>query len=93
MKMNRIPLVLLQPFALSLSATGVSGADALAKDYDSLQVDSGDTISIKEIAVNDSSRDREIPLRVYLPAFATRILQRASGHIHYDHGLLTSLDY
>ena len=53
---------------ISLLLTGSILPGALGKDYDPLAVDPGFRAESRELTVHDAARNRDIPVRIYLPA-------------------------
>jgi len=51
---------------LLLVLAGVSGVEA--KGYDPLAIDPNSRSQVRDLTVHDASRNRDIPLRIYLPA-------------------------
>jgi len=69
-------LVIVVPFIL------IAGGTVRANDYDPLVIDPGFQPSQQELTVHDEARDRDIPVRVYLPAG-----NRPAPVVLFSHGL------
>lgn len=55
---------------------------ALGKDYDPLAVDPNFQPQVRDLAVHDTSRNREIPVRIYLPE-----IEKPAPIVVFSHGL------
>jgi predicted dienelactone hydrolase len=58
----------MRAFLISLLLTGSILPGALGKEYDPLTVDPGFRLESQDLKVHDGARNRDIPVRVYLPA-------------------------
>jgi len=63
-----------------LAGAGVSGA--LGKDYDPLAMDPGFRAESRDLTVHDAVRNRDVPVRIYLPAKA-----KPEQVVLFSHGL------
>jgi predicted dienelactone hydrolase len=77
-------LVFFVGYAVALRfSIALAGSNVLpGPKYDPLLVDSGFQVLVKDVTVHDGARDRDIPLRIYLPKAAS-----SSPVVLFSHGL------
>jgi predicted dienelactone hydrolase len=68
-------------FVFAVVATSVAST-ASGKDYDPLAVDPNFQAQVRDLTVHDASRNREIPVRIYLPGS-----ERLAPVVVFSHGL------
>ena len=73
---------MMRALLISLSLTGAILPAALGKGYDSLTVDPRFQLESQDLTVHDAARNRDIPVRVYLPAN-----EKPQPVVLFSHGL------
>src|SRR3982074_367685 len=73
---------MMKAFLIPFLMAGANLPDALGKSYDPLAVDPGFRAESQDFTVRDAARNRDIPVRIYLPAN-----EKPEPVVLFSHGL------